>query len=75
MDIGALIALKRSWNIFCSNHPRFPEFLRAVKTRGITEGTEIKISVTYPDGQTMNAGVRLRQSDIELFDSAASAIK
>ena len=75
MDVGALLALKRAWSSFCSNHPRFPDFLRAVKSRGVTEGMEIKISVTYPDGQTMNAGLRLKQSDLELFNTVASVIK
>ena len=75
MDIGALLTLKQSWRKFCSNHPRFPDFLQAVKSRGIAEGMDIKITVTYPDGQTMNAGLKLRQSDIDLFNTVASVMK
>ena len=75
MDIGALLTLKQSWSKFCSNHPRFPDFLRAVKDRGIMEGTEIKISVTYPDGQTMNAGLKLKRSDLDLLNTVSSVMK
>ena len=75
MDIGALLTLKQSWSRFCSNHPRFPDFLHAVKSKGIAEGMEIKISVTYPDGQTMNAGLKLKQSDVDLFNSVSSLMK
>ncbi len=73
MDIGALMNFRQAWGTFCANHPRFPDFIAAVRSKGITEGTEIKISVTYPDGQTVNAGLKLKQSDLELFKSLASA--
>ena len=69
MDFNSLLALKQAWDTFRHNHPKFPDFLRAVKKRGITEGTEVLISVTYPDGQNLKAGLKLKQSDIELLDS------
>ena len=36
---------------------------------GRSEGTEVLISVTYPDGQNLKAGLKLKQSDIELLNS------
>ena len=63
MDFNSLLVLKQAWDTFRHNHPKFPDFLKAVKKRGITEGTEILICVTYPDG------LKLKQSDIELLDS------
>jgi len=68
MDIGALFTLKQSWSRFCANHPKFPEFLLAVKNKGFTENTELTFVVAYPDGQNMKAGVRLKQSDVEMFE-------
>lgn len=68
MDIGTLFTLKQSWSKFCANHPKFPQFLLAVKNRGFTENTELSFVVTYPDGQNMKAGVRLKQSDVEMFE-------
>ena len=68
MDIGSIFTLKQSWSKFCANHPKFPEFLLAVKNKGFTENTELTFIVTYPDGQNMKAGVRLRPSDVETFE-------
>ena len=69
MDFNSLLVLKQAWDTFRHNHPKFPDFLKAVKKRGITEGTEVLISVPYPDGQNLKAGLKLKQSDIELLES------
>lgn len=53
------------------NHPKFPEFLRAVKSRGIHAGMEVSITVTYPDGDELRSGLRIKPSDVELFDEAS----
>ncbi len=68
MDIGALFALKQAWSKFCSNHPKFPEFLLAVRNKGIKAGTEYTFTVTCPDGQTLRAGIRLKESDVEIIE-------
>ena len=68
MDIGSLFALKQAWSKFCSNHPQFPEFLLAVKNKGIKVGTEYTFTVTSPDGQTLRAGIRLKESDVEIIE-------
>ena len=36
---AALFKVKKSWETFCRNHPRFPAFMQAVQSAGITEGT------------------------------------
>ncbi|MDO4982102.1 MAG: hypothetical protein Q4E35_00915 [Eubacteriales bacterium] len=68
MDIGSLMKLKQMWGTFCANHPKFPDFLKAVKAKGVVEGTEVTFTVTYPDGQNLRAGLKLRQSDVELIE-------
>ena len=68
MDIGSLMKLKQMWSSFCANHPKFPDFLKAVKAKGVVEGTEVTFTVTYPDGQNLRAGLKLRQSDVELIE-------
>ena len=67
MDIGSLMKLKQMWATLCANHPKFLEFIQALKNKGLTEDTEVAITVTYPDGQELKTGVRLRRSDAELF--------
>ena len=62
-----LLKGKQAWETFCQNHPQFPAFLQDVKATGITEGTDITIAVTYPDGQTKKAGLHIKPSDLELL--------
>lgn len=69
MNISSLMKLKSAWNSFARNHPRFPEFLRDVKNRGLSAGTEITISVSYPNGEKLKAGLKLNEKDMELMNS------
>lgn len=68
MNFDTLRRGRQAWNTFKENHPQFPAFLRDVGSRGIPEGTEILITLTYPDGQTMRAGLRAKPADRELID-------
>ena len=69
MDINSLLSLRQAWHSFCKNHPKFPDFLRAVKAQGAVPGTEITITVSYPDGETLKAGLKLKESDAELINN------
>lgn len=69
MDIGAALKVKQAWDTFASNHPKFPMFLKAVTREGIKEDTIIAISVTTPDGRTLDTNVKVTASDLELFES------
>ena len=62
-----LLKGKQAWESFCQNHPQFPAFLQDVKAKGIVEGTDVTIAVTYPDGQTKKAGLHIKPSDLELL--------
>ena len=62
-----LLKGKQTWESFCQNHPQFPAFLQDVKAKGIVEGTDVTIAVTYPDGQTKKAGLHIKPSDLELL--------
>ncbi|MGN0334784.1 MAG: hypothetical protein ACI4DV_03865 [Lachnospiraceae bacterium] len=68
MNPAALFKAKKSWETFCRNHPRFPEFLKAVQTEGIHEGTIIEVSVTTSEGKNLTANVRLTASDMQAFE-------
>lgn len=69
MDINSLLSLRQAWHSFCKNHPKFPNFLRAVKAQGAVSGAEITITVSYPDGETLKAGLKLKESDAELINN------
>ena len=68
MNPMALLKVKKSWDTFCRNHPRFPAFMQAVQSAGIQEGTIIEVSVTTPAGKTMTTNVRLTASDMQAFN-------
>ena len=69
MDINSLLSLRQAWHSFCKNHPKFPDFLRVVKAKGAVPGAEITITVSYPDGETLKAGLKLKESDAELINN------
>ena len=56
MDIRSIARLKQAWDSFSMNHPKFPE---------------VSITVTYPDGDELRSGLRIKPSDVELFDEAS----
>jgi len=59
---------KRAWDTFTTNHPKFPMFLNSVKNKGITEDTIIEIKIKSPDGTVTETNLKVKASDIELFD-------
>ena len=65
--LDLLLKGKQAWGTFCQNHPQFPAFLNDVKAGGIPEGTDITISVAYPDGQVKKAGLHVKPADLELL--------
>lgn len=70
-----LIKLKKSWEIFSQNHPKFPKFLNAVNRSAISEGTIIEIKVTTEEGKTITSNLKLTQSDKELFHEVSELFK
>lgn len=65
---AALFKIKGLWEQFVENHPKFPMFLNALKTSGISEGSVLEIQVTQPDGTHMKTNIKVSQSDMELFE-------
>lgn len=62
-----IFKIKSAWDTFTQNHPKFPQFMNAVKNNAIEEGSIIEIKVTTVDGRTLNTNVKLTSSDLELF--------
>ena len=69
MDINSLLSLRQAWHSFRQNHPKFPDFLRAVKAKGAVPGAEITIAVSYPDGEALKAGRKLKESGAERINN------
>lgn len=69
MNPGAIMQVMNAWNIFQGNHPKFPAFLDALKRQGIKEDSIIEISITDPSGQKIETNIKVKASDLELFNS------
>lgn len=66
-DFSQIMKVKKAWDIFAGNHPKFPAFLQAVKNKGITEGTIIEAIITSPDGEKIETSLIIKESDLEVF--------
>ena len=68
-NIEAIMKMKKAWDVFRGNHPKFPQFLSAVRRAGIKEGTIIDICITDPSGAKMETNIKVTESDLELYES------
>ena len=69
MNPMAIFKAKKSWETFCTNHPKFPAFLQAAQSAGIKEGTVFEVSMTTPEGKTefmKEAARKLTEFDEEI---------
>ncbi len=68
MDFSALLKIRQAWSTFAANHPKFPAFIRDIAQNGACENMEIAIAVRYPDGTECKAGIKVKESDLELLE-------
>ncbi len=66
MNIQSMFQLKKAWNTFTANHPKFPGFLKAAQGT-LREGTILAFTITTPEGQTIESNLKLTASDLELM--------
>ncbi len=69
LNFQALAKLRSAWHTFRDNHPNIVPFLRDVVKKGIREDMQFEVIVHYPDGTDMRSGIRLKQSDVALFEA------
>jgi hypothetical protein len=70
-----LLKLKKSWEVFSGNHPKFPKFLDAVNRSALEEGTIIEINVTTTSGKNLSTNLKLTQTDTQLFQEMSDLFK
>lgn len=68
MNPSTIMKLLQAKNKFTNEHPKFVAFLEAVFSRGITEDTVIEMTVTRPGEAPLTANIKIKQSDLELFE-------
>lgn len=69
MNPATLLTFKKKFEEFSERHPRFVQFLGALKNNNITEGSVIDVKVTQPDGQVFQSNIKLTQEDLEMLKS------
>ena len=70
-----LMQLKESWSVFKDNHPKFPLFLKAALKNSLKEGSLVEIHITPPEGKTISTNLKLKASDLELFEQWKDSLK
>ena len=68
MDFGMMLKLGGMWAKFTKNHPKFPQFVKAVKKNGFQVDTVIDLKLTYPDGNTIDTNLKITEDDLKLFE-------
>lgn len=68
MDFGMMMKLGGLWGKFTKNHPKFPQFIKALQSNGIKADTIIDVKITYPDGKTVDSNLKITESDLQLIE-------
>lgn len=68
VSIQTLMKARGAWHSFRDNHPNVLPFLKDVFNKGIREDVQFEILVHFPDGESKNCGIRLKQSDMAFLD-------
>ncbi len=69
MDSTKMFRALGAINSFKSNHPKFFSFIDTVIRPGIPVDTVIEISVTKPGQEKVTTNIKVKESDLELFES------
>ena len=68
MDFGMMLKLGGLWAKFSKNHPKFPQFVKAVQKNGFSADTVIDLTITYPDGNKIDTNIKITEGDLKLFE-------
>lgn len=67
LNPAKLIKIKGAWESFARNHPKFINFLGALRSNYLEEGSIIEINVTTQEGKTISGNLKLTKEDTKLF--------
>lgn len=68
MDFGMIFKLQGLWKKFTKNHPKFPQFIAAIKSNGLKENMIIDIKLTYDDGKQYETNLKLTNDDLQMIE-------
>ena len=62
-----IVKLKDKLNGFRKRHPGFYGFIKAIRKKGVPEGSVLDVKITTPEGETMTTNFRVSPEDLEFF--------
>ena len=68
MDFGLLFKLTGIWSKFCKDHPKFPQFVKAVQKNGLKVDTVVDLKITYPDGNVLDTNLKITERDLAALE-------
>lgn len=69
MNPQGMMQFMAAINTFRGNHPKFFSFIQNVLKGGMPVDTIIEMTVTKPGEEPITTNIKVKQSDIELFES------
>lgn len=70
-----LFKIKGAWDSFALNHPKFINFIGALRNNYIKEGTVIEVTVNTDDGRTISSNIKLTEEDLKVFLEISELLK
>lgn len=67
LNPAKLFKIKGAWESFTRSHPKFINFINALRSSYLKEGTVIEIKVTTEEGKSICSNIKLSEEDIKLF--------
>lgn len=75
MNPMSVMKMMKAKDVFANNHPKFIAFIQHVFGSKIEEGTIIEITVTKPGEAPITTNMKVKQSDLDLFNELKSTVK
>ena len=70
-----LISIKKGFDTFRSNHPKFISFIGNVGSAQVKEGSILELKIVNPDGEEFVTNLKANQDDIEFLKMIRPEIK
>lgn len=75
MNPSSLLKLKGAKDKFEAAHPKMVSFIKTTIGGDIPEGTVIEISVTKPGDKPVVSNMRVKETDLEMFEELREMVK
>ena len=62
-----ILKIKSILNDIRTRHPGFVRFIKAIRKKGLPQGSVLEVKITFPEGQTMETNIRVSEEDLELL--------